>query len=175
VRQGIETTHVTNEFGFWFNSGNPKPFTAATLYSARYTNRLAFGSKDYALDGDYYLRLTTNLSDKPSSEGYLLTVVVSGDVEPGPIYQVGEVATTTSASSEAETVGASGSDSTTAGATSAATTTSAGSTDTASNDQSQSSKTWIYLAIGLVILVAAATAVIVLRRARSVNVPPPHS
>ena len=69
--------------------------TASSVYPARYTNRQEFGSRNYSLDGDYYLRLMAPLADQPSSEGYLLTVLVNGDVEPGPVYQVGDTAVTT--------------------------------------------------------------------------------
>ena len=76
---------------FWFNSGQPNSFSASTVYPARYTNRLVFElQQQYSLDGDYYLRLMAPLTDKPSSEGYLLTVAISGEVEPGPVYQVGD-------------------------------------------------------------------------------------
>ena len=167
-------TKYDNGGEFWFNSTRPpNPLTASTVYPARYTNRSVFGSREYSLDGDYYLRLSIPLTDKPSSEGYLLSVVVSGDVEPGPVYQVGEVAATTSASTGAESVSASSSASTAGSVTSDPPHDRPGSADAAEGDEGQSSsKNWIYLAIGLVILVAAVTVVVVLRRGRSVKVPP---
>ena len=40
------------------------------------------------MDGDYYVQVNADRSEQePSSTGFLITVVVSGDVEPGPVYQ----------------------------------------------------------------------------------------
>ena len=59
VRQQVDMTKYDNGGEFWFNSTRPpNSLTASTVYPARYTNRSVFGSRDYSLDGDYYLRLS---------------------------------------------------------------------------------------------------------------------
>ena len=67
------------EGGGWTNGITP--------YPVRYTNRESSDSRGYSLDGDYFLRVSANLNlDEPSTTPYLLTVVISGDPEPGPVY-----------------------------------------------------------------------------------------
>ena len=167
-------TKYDNGGEFWFNSTRPpNSLTASTVYPARYTNRSVLGSREYSLDGDYYLRLSIPLTDKPSSEGYLLTVVVSGDVEAGPVYQVGQVAATTSASTGAESLSASSSRQ------------HGGQRHVrpADNRRRQCRRgrrrrgpiqqhELDVSRLGLVVLLAAVTVVVVLRRGRSVKVPP---
>ena len=64
------------------------PFNASTPYPVRYTNRDGNDQDGFSLDGDYYLRVNANRhDDEPSSTTFLITVVVSGDVEAGPVYQ----------------------------------------------------------------------------------------
>ena len=88
VRDGVSMTRFDTSGEIWFSNDPPDPFTASTPYPVRYTNREVGDSRGFSLDGDYYLRLSANLSDEePSTTGYLLTVVVSGDPETGPVYQ----------------------------------------------------------------------------------------
>ena len=184
VRQSIEMTDHDIGGEFWFNSGPPNSFSAATIYPARYTNRLVYDSAQYSLNGDYYLRLMIPFTDKPSSEGYLLTVNVVGEVEAGPVYRTGDAAATASAStagtvsSEAQSASAGSSE----GATDSAASSSGGSggsgptTDSAASASSSSASgasIWLYVAIGLLILLAAATVLLVLSRRHPV--PPSHS
>ena len=86
VRQDI--TGVDNTSGrYWFGNSASDPFSASTDFPVRYTNRNGYIQGEFALDGDYYLRINANRSDnRPSSTSYLMTVVVSGDLEPGPTY-----------------------------------------------------------------------------------------
>jgi len=187
VRQSIAMTNHDIGGEFWFNSGPPNSFSASTVYPARYTNRLVYGSAQYSLDGDYYLRLMIPFTDKSSSEGYLLTVTVSGDVEAGPVYQVGDVPATPSAGSTA----GSGSASADAGATGSAassssgtgsspisggTVSAAGGVDEATNDAGISGNSmWLFVAIGLLILLAVVTVLLVLVLRRRRSVPSSHS
>jgi Ca-activated chloride channel family protein len=101
VRQNVEMSKYDSGGEFWFTSGLPNPLAASTVYPARYSNRAVLRSAAYSLDGDYYLRLTVPNTDKPSSEGYLLTVMVSGEVEAGPVYQAAGAATASVATSTA--------------------------------------------------------------------------
>jgi len=98
VRDKVDMTRYDSSGEIWFKSAPPDPFTASTPYPVRYSNREMVDSRGYALDGDYYLRLSTDLHvEEPSSTAYLLTVVVSGGPEPGPVYQpAGSVASTDS-------------------------------------------------------------------------------
>lgn len=88
VRDSVEMTRFDTTGAIWFTKNPPDPFTASTPYPVRYTNRDVTDSRGFSLDGDYYLRLSVNLNDsEPSSTAYLLTVVVSGDPEQGPVYR----------------------------------------------------------------------------------------
>lgn len=82
----------------WFR-GSPAddPFASSTDYPVRYTNRQGTDQRAFALDGDYYLRVNADRNEKePSSTAFLITVVVSGDLEPGPTYlTAGTAATST--------------------------------------------------------------------------------
>ena len=63
------------------------PFTASTDYPVRYTNRSGTDQRDFALDGDYYLRVNADRHEQePASTTFQITVVVSGEIEPGPTY-----------------------------------------------------------------------------------------
>jgi len=101
VRDGVSMTRYDSSGEIWFKNGSADPFTASTPYPVRYTNREESDSRGYSLDGDYYLRLSANLNVKePSTTAYLLTVVVSGDSEPGPVYlPSGSIPTSGSATS----------------------------------------------------------------------------
>lgn len=83
---------------FWFGtSPQADPFTSSTEYPVRYTNRNGSDQRDFSLDGDYYLRINADRNEeKPLSTTFLITAVVSGDVEPGPVYHAaGSVPPTT--------------------------------------------------------------------------------
>jgi len=146
----------------------------STSYPARYTNREKLDSNKYALDGDYYLHLKANVSslDGTSSQPFLLTVVVSGDVEAGPVYQP---ETTTGPVTSPAASSATASPATTLAAPSSAGATSAGApgtpaetaaTTAQSADAGPAGTGWIFLIVGLLV---AATVVLVwvLRRHRS--------
>ena len=168
----------------WFVSGSQE-IAGSTPYPARYTNRDIVESSKYSLDGDYYVRLSANVSslDDASVQDFLITVVVSGDVEPGPVYRpdAGDTAQSAGASSSAGTIGP-----VSTGSVSAVTVSSAqpnvGAATTVSSDQAAASdpgtagRYWIYLIAALVI-VAAIALTLVLRRNRSTDLPtgPPHS
>ena len=88
VRADI-TGSVESTGSLWFTDEPDKPFSATTPYPVRYTNREGVEQSGYSLDGDYYLRVNADRNeDEPSTTTYLITVVVSGDLEPGPVYQV---------------------------------------------------------------------------------------
>lgn len=88
VRDGVVMTQFDTGGELWFSASEPRPFTASTPYPARYSNRAMNDSAGFSLDGDYYLRLSTNLNDEePSSTAYQLTVLISGDPEAGPVYE----------------------------------------------------------------------------------------
>ena len=88
VRADI-TGSVESTGSLWFTDEPDKPFSATTPYPVRYTNREGVEQSGYSLDGDYYLRVNADRNDdEPSATTYLITVVVSGDLEPGPVYQV---------------------------------------------------------------------------------------
>ena len=94
VRADI-TGSVESTGSLWFTDEPDKPFSATTPYPVRYTNREGVEQSGYSLDGDYYLRVNADRNeDEPSTTTYLITVVVSGDVEPGPEYQVAGAAGT---------------------------------------------------------------------------------
>jgi Ca-activated chloride channel family protein len=101
VRDGVSMTRYDTSGEVWFKNGTPDPFTASTPYPVRYTNREVGDSAGYSLDGDYYLRLSTDLSvEEPSTTAFLLTVVVSGEPEAGPVYlPSGSIPTSGSATS----------------------------------------------------------------------------
>ncbi len=175
VRQSIEMTEYDIGGEFWFNSGAPNSFSASTVYPARYTNRQEFRSRSDSLNGDYYLRLMAPLTDEASSEGYLLTVVVSGDVEAGPIYQVGDAGATTATSTGASTADTSSS----ASAENSPATADAGAALAAEHatpdDGQPNNNAWIYLAIAVVLLLTALVVLLVVRQKRPTNGPPTHS
>jgi Ca-activated chloride channel family protein len=100
VRDSVEMTRFDTTGAIWFTDNPPDPFTASTPYPVRYSNRDVIDSRGFSLDGDYYLRLSVNLNNaEPSSTAYLLTVVVSGDPEPGPVYRPAGSGQTTDSSS----------------------------------------------------------------------------
>jgi Ca-activated chloride channel family protein len=85
VRNEIATT--TQSTVYWFSTVAAEPITASTTYPVRYTNRTT-SLRNSGLDGVHYLRLTAgfNSERKSSSTRFLITVVVSGAVEKGPVY-----------------------------------------------------------------------------------------
>ncbi len=86
VRNEIATSS-TGSNTYWFSTRGAEPFTASTTYPVRYTNRTG-SLHNSGLDGVHYLRLTAgfNSERKSSSTRFLITVVVSGAVEKGPVY-----------------------------------------------------------------------------------------
>ncbi|WP_111766895.1 vWA domain-containing protein [Nakamurella deserti] len=86
VRQEVDT-EGTDSGQVWFNSLPGDPFSASSSYPARYTNRDSTFARAYALDGSYYLRIDAGLDEDRVTVPFLITVQVSGDVEPGPVYQ----------------------------------------------------------------------------------------
>jgi Ca-activated chloride channel family protein len=148
------------------------PFSEAidgsTSYPARYTNRDTADGKKYALDGDYYLHLTANFPslDGTSAQPFLITLVVSGDVEAGPVYQPDATAQITtppalqsSSPASAGTTPARSSDAALTGASSP--------TAAPVADAGSAASSWIYLAVGL--LVAAVVLLVLLRRHRATD------
>ena len=89
----------------WFaTAADDRPFSASTPYPARYTNRDRTSQRDFSLDGDYYVQVNADRNEKePSSTGFLITVVVSGAVEPGPVYQTTDVGAGSSQTSPSAT------------------------------------------------------------------------
>lgn len=81
----------------------------STLVPVRYANRNSDDDnvKPYAIDGDYYLALSTDFStsDKPTINiAYTLAVDVVGAKERGPVYALGSPSTASPASSSATSV-----------------------------------------------------------------------
>lgn len=85
VRNEIATTSDSNVY--WFSTTAAEPLTASTTYPVRYTNR-SISLQNSSLDGVHYLRLTASFNSerKSSTTRFLITVVVSGAVEKGPVY-----------------------------------------------------------------------------------------
>ncbi|WP_420121039.1 vWA domain-containing protein, partial [Nakamurella sp.] len=109
---------------FWFrDSAADDPFAASTDYPVRYTNRFGTDQRDFALDGDYFLRVNADRHEQePASTTFLITVVVSGEVEPGPTYlPAGSGPTTTGPGSSTGSTAAATTPSSAVVATSAAT------------------------------------------------------
>ncbi len=161
----------------WFGD-TPKnePFASSTVYPVRYTNRNGGSQRDFSLDGDYYLRVNADRhEDQPSSTTFLITVVVSGDVEPGPKYltagtvpsgSAGAAATSTSAPAS---VTASASPSATGSATASA-------GDIATDRTAQGTPTsdgalpgWVWALVGAVAASAVALLIVVWTRRRAVR------
>jgi Ca-activated chloride channel family protein len=87
VRAEVTRLVDTDGRGWFTRTVDDKPFSSSTEYLARYTNRAGGESREFSLDGDYFLRVNANRNeDQTSSTAFLITVVVSGDVEPGPVY-----------------------------------------------------------------------------------------
>jgi Ca-activated chloride channel family protein len=164
----------------WF-SEQSESIEGSTSYPARYTNRETYDRNKYALDGDYYLHLKANISslDGTSSQPFLLTVVVSGDVEVGPVYQP-ETTTGPVTSRAGSSASATVSPATTSAAPSSAGPTSSGVptevTTAQTADASAAGTGWILLIVGLLVA-AVVVLVVVLRRNRSTGTPagPPTS
>ena len=138
VREGIDVTGPDNGEQ-WFGSQPGDPFIGSSTAPARYTNR-GSGPRNYELDGSYYLRLDADLADESSTAQFLITVVVSGDVEPGPVYQPAGVLTATTGgatsgptSSPSSSSSSSSSPSSSAPSSSAVTTGTTGSPTTAAS------------------------------------------
>lgn len=70
----------------WFGPAPGATLEADTDYAVRYTNRDDVLQAVFALDGDYYLRLSANRSAQPSRTDFLLTVTIDGQPQTGPTY-----------------------------------------------------------------------------------------
>ncbi len=104
VRAGITNLANTSGSSWFANAVDDRPFSASTPYPARYTNRDGTSQREFSLDGDYYVRVNADRHEKePSSTTFLITVVVSGDVEAGPVYQVAGADVTATATGSAST------------------------------------------------------------------------
>jgi Ca-activated chloride channel family protein len=167
VRDGVSMTRFDTSGEIWFTSDPPDPFTASTPYPVRYTNREVGDSRGYSLDGDYYLRLSANLRAKePSTTAYLLTVVISGDPEPGPVYQPSG-AIPTSGSTNSTTPSTSTPSSTTSAVTSSSsesTTVVAISGTGATTGSTVNGLLWAALGAGVVLVIGLAGWLIARRR-----------
>ena len=87
VRAQVTRSQDTSGKSWYKDSASGDPFAASTDYPVRYTNRNGTDQRGFALDGDYYLRVNADRHEQePASTTFLVTVVVSGDVEPGPAY-----------------------------------------------------------------------------------------
>jgi Ca-activated chloride channel family protein len=87
--RSVVTGSVETTGRLWYSNDPSEPFSGDTPYPVRYTNRKGVEQRGFSLDGDYYLRVNADRNeDEPSSTTYLITVVVSGDPEPGPDYQL---------------------------------------------------------------------------------------
>jgi Ca-activated chloride channel family protein len=108
VREKVTRLSDTSAKAWFANSANDDPFTSSTVYPVRYTNRNGVDQRDYSLDGDYYLRISADRNeDEPSSTTFLVTVVMSGAVENGPVYlEPGAVPDDTTGATPPSTAGA---------------------------------------------------------------------
>ena len=106
VRSDVTKSSYTS--ALWFADEPDEPISGSTIYPVRYTNREGVEQRDFSLDGDYYLRVNANRhDDEPSSTTFLITVVTSGTVEPGPVYQVAAAAGTATGATDPESAVAS--------------------------------------------------------------------
>lgn len=87
MRQAVSMTGDDTSGRRWFAQRDEDPFTGSTDVPVRYTNRTSIENRHYQLDGFYYLRLNADFAKKQASTRYLVTVVVSGSPEPGPVYR----------------------------------------------------------------------------------------
>lgn len=90
LRQPAARTGDTNG-RFWFTKDiDKRAFSATTKHPVRWTNRTSssLDLKHFQLDGAYYIELGARFKQKtPSRTRYLITAVVVGTPEAGPVYQ----------------------------------------------------------------------------------------
>ena len=161
--------------GWFARTVNDKPFSSSPEYLARYTNRTGGESREFSLDGDYYLRVNANRNeDQPSSTTFLITVVVSGDVEPGPVYgPAGAVVTTGSTAPRTSSSLSTSASATVATSASTAAATAGSSTDATaglagSTGPGESSLPgWVWALGGALVAGVAALVVVLLSRRRA--------
>ena len=172
VRDNVEMTRFDTGGQTWFTKNAPDPFTASTPYPVRYSNRDVSDSRGYSLDGDYFLRLSVNLNgDEPSSTSYLLTVVITGEPETGPVYQpAGTVRTSGSTTAPTSRTSTSATASSASSSSSAPPTVEAIGGTGATTDSSVSGVLWALLGAG-VVLVIGLGAWLISRRSRPANGP----
>jgi hypothetical protein len=174
VRVTITDFLNSNGWGWFADSASEHPFNASTPYPVRYTNRTGNDQDGFALDGDYYLRVEANRhDDEPSSTSYLITVVVSGDVEAGPVYQAfgsagtaPSMTTSTPATTSATDTSAASSATTTSASNPAAT-----PTGQATPITGPAVPVWVWAVVG--ILAVAAVAALLIARSRRNPSPTP--
>ena len=89
VRADVTDLGAGRGNSLWFADQPMPSMTSQTPFPARYTNRDDFDSKGFSLDGDYFLRVAANrtLDGSVSTTGFVVTVVIDGDAEPGPVYR----------------------------------------------------------------------------------------
>ena len=185
VRLDITETAGRNS-ELWFADEPAEPINGDTAYPVRYTNREGTEQRGFALDGDYYLQVNANRNDdEPTATTFLVTVVISGAVEPGPIYQqagaggAGSAINQSSTPSTASSATASAPVMTSAprSSTSTAATTSSGS-DPATTPTGQASPItgtgmpgWVWALVGFLAAAAVAGLLFVLSRRRASSLP----
>lgn len=178
VRTKVTRSQDTSGKSWFKDSAQDDPFASSTDYPVRYTNRSGTSQRSFSLDGDYYLRVNADRhEEEPSSTTFLITVVVSGDVEPGPTYlAAGAVPTsglTTSPSATASVSASSSAGSAGSGSASVI------PTDTTTGPTAQGSSSadpvpgWVWALGGALAAGAVAVLVVALSRRRSSGGPGP--
>lgn len=73
---------------FFISGGSWAPgFGGTEEYGAGSEEKVRYGSEYYGLDGDYYLRVQADDTQGDAYElTFLLTMITPGDIEPGPVY-----------------------------------------------------------------------------------------
>jgi Ca-activated chloride channel family protein len=166
-----DVTAISGTTGLWFADEPYESFSGSTPYPVRYTNRGGVEQRGFSLDGDYYLRVNANRNDdEPSSTTFLITVVVSGEVEPGPIYQAAGAGSVTSSPSSTPAASSSVPAATTA-SSSATAPTDTNPTDVTAAPTGQATPIndsgvpgWIWVVVA--VLAAGALAIVLFLRAR---------
>jgi Ca-activated chloride channel family protein len=176
-----DITNLANTSGStWFaQAADERPFTASTPYPVRYTNREGIDQRDFSLDGDYYLRVNADRNeDEPASTTFLITVVVSGEVEVGPVYQAAGAVTSSTSLSSTEKSSTAGTTAV-ASATTTAPPTTGSLLNTATNTSANGSVTtesgipgWVWAVVGA-FAAGAVAALLLVRYRRPTNATPP--
>ncbi|WP_395725279.1 VWA domain-containing protein [Nakamurella sp.] len=176
VRSTVTLLADTNGQQWFGDTPDTHAFTSSTPYPARYTNRNGASQREFALDGDYYLRVNADRHEQqPSTTTFLIKVVVSGDVEPGPTYLAAGTAAT-SGSSTSGTAGSAGSTTPPSGAVAgSATSGSTASPDGVATDRTSADPAvpgWVWALGGALAVGVVAAVVILVTRRRTAGGPP---